>query len=518
MSRRGAILQDYGGVMPTQPQDAQLAAANYYQRDKELAVQRDQQKGKDADAEKWKKLKMVDDATDPSKYQSSTQKANSLATQQILALRNEYAGKTDLPPDQLYLELQQKLSPVAQGYNSYKGNLAGQEELAKEAVKVNPNLDLEKVLTDLQKEVDNEYLITNPDGTINFNQAKIGTQSKALDNILKPENAWKYSKGSKGLMDILKKGGEKGELFSQAPDGTQINYTTNVPFWGRLVDDKGEPIEADPKTGLIPKGKQPRVALKGTIQDYEEVDDKGRPVKKSMVIVPQKTMDAILYNDELKYAFEGDWQKHKMEAGINVDPGTEDDLKRVYFSQVLADNGLVQPYVSSRTHLPPQPRTTINNRYGSGSDVNINDLYGKIDSQATKDFQSGFGYTRMNALDTDAQNVIIDFANKGKAEDAMIDRGNLFVKKQPNGDLDIYQVAKTDAGGKQTISLDEKYKIGTLPKVGTNLKVQPNTAAKAAVVAQGENKKPQTSKPEIVEQNGHRYKLNKKTGQYEPIK
>ena len=44
MARRGAILQDYGGHITPQPQDAQLAAANYYQRDKEQANQMQQQK------------------------------------------------------------------------------------------------------------------------------------------------------------------------------------------------------------------------------------------------------------------------------------------------------------------------------------------------------------------------------------------------------------------------------------------------------------------------------------------
>jgi hypothetical protein len=94
----------------------------------------------------------------------------------------------------------------------------------------------------------------------------------------------------------------------------------------------------------------------------------------------------------------------------------------------------------------------------------------------------------MNSLPTDAQNVIIDFANKGKAEAALIDRSNLFIKKQSNGDIDVYQVANTDENGKQDIQIDEKYKIGTLPKVGTNLKVQPNAKSKVAVVAEGENK------------------------------
>lgn len=319
MSRRGAILQDYGGSFPEQSTQAQRDAAQYYQRDKEQANQLKYQREKESESEKYRKLKMIDDATDPSSYQSSTQKANSLATDQLLSVRNEFAGKTNLPPDQLYLELQKKLTPVAQGYNSYKADLTGQEALAKKAVEVNPNLDMQKILVDLQKQVDSHHLITKQDGSFDFNQATIGTDSNALQEILKPENAWKYSKGTKPLIDLVKKGGEKGELFSQGSDGSQINYTTNIPEWAQLVDEKGNPLEVDPKTGLIPKGKQPRVMLKGTTQDYQETDESGNPlmdrmgnpVISKMVVVPQSTMNKILSNDELEYAFEGDWQKHK---------------------------------------------------------------------------------------------------------------------------------------------------------------------------------------------------------------
>ena len=51
MSRRGAILQDYGGSFNPMPTEAQLASASYYQRDKELAAQQKQQKQKEEDAD-----------------------------------------------------------------------------------------------------------------------------------------------------------------------------------------------------------------------------------------------------------------------------------------------------------------------------------------------------------------------------------------------------------------------------------------------------------------------------------
>lgn len=392
MSRRGAILQDYGPTIPLQPIDAQLAAANYYQRDKEQAnqlayqkerdkAQADEQGKKDAELDKYRKLKMIDDATDTKPYQNSTQKANSLGTQQLLAIREKFAGKTNLPPDQLYLELHQDLTPVAQGYNTYKDNLKSMEEMAKEAVKVNPNLDLEKVLVDLQKDVDSEYLTANPDGTTNFNQARIGTQSDALTRILKPENAWKYSKGTKPLIDAVAGKGQDGELFAKAPDGSQINYKTKIPNWAQLVDQDGNILEVDPKTGLIPKGKKPTLALKGTTQQYQEVGDDGKPlfdrqgnpVMSKMVVVPKSTMKEILSNDATEYAFEGDWQKHKQLGNIQTTPAEEQDLKQVYFSQWLADNGLNQPTVSGITHLPPQPRNTTNIRVG-GAPVPVMDI------------------------------------------------------------------------------------------------------------------------------------------------
>ena len=350
MSRRGSVMQDYGGVFPAMDFTAQRDAANYYQRDKEQANQIAYQKGKDkeqadeqakrdGEVDKYRKIKMIDDATNTTPYQNSTQKSNSLATQQLLAIREKFAGKTDLPADQLYLELQQDLTPVSQGYNTYKDNLKSMEEMAKEAVKVNPNLDLEKVLVDLQKDVDSEYLTTNPDGTTNFNQARVGTQSDALTRILSPENAWKYSKGTKPLIEAVAGKGQEGELFAKAPDGSQINYKTKIPNWAQLVDQDGNVLEVDPKTGLIPKGKKPTLALKGTTQQYQEIDKdgkplfdrQGKPVMSKMIVVPKSTMKEILSNDATEYAFEGDWQNHKRLGNIQTTPAEEEDLKQIYF-------------------------------------------------------------------------------------------------------------------------------------------------------------------------------------------
>ena len=503
MSRRGAILQDYGGRFEPMPQDAQLAAAQYYQRDKEqnkdLAYKKGrdaEQAKKDAEADKYRKLKMIDDATDPTGYQSSTQKANSLATQQLLGVRNEFAGKTDLPPDQLYLQLQQKLTPVAQGYNSYKADLTGQEALAKKAVEVNPNLDMQKILVDLQKQVDSHHLVTNPDGTNNFNQATIGTDSNALQEILKPENAWKYSKGTKPLIDAVKGKGTEAELFSQGTDGSQINYKAKVPEWAQLVDSKGNIIEADPKTGLIPKGEKPRLVLKGTVQDYQETDESGKPlvdrqgnpVISKMIVVPQSTMNKILSNDETEYAFEGDWQKHKQLANIDVDPAHEQDLKRIYFSQWLADNGLSQPYVSARTHLPPQPRNITNIHVNNGKPpVPVMDIVTPVKSYFDNVGEQKEGLKGVAQLNLFNNEVTTPVMNEVKVRYPDVTADDIYYQKEG----DNIWVMKADESGKVNRNKDVPvFKLDEFTNVSGN-KPQ-GVKSKNEALRQAQSGKPET--------------------------
>ena len=207
MSRRGAILQDYGGSFNPMPTEAQLASALYYQRDKELAAQQKQQKQKEEDADKWRRIKLIEDATNPADYKSASVKANDLAIQKLYEIRNKYSDpKNKMPIDELYSSMQKDLMPVAQGYSTYKSNLLAQEELAKEAVKENPNLNLQKLLVDLQKSVDDDLLVQDEKGGTSFNPVKIGTQNDYLSKLLSKDNAWKYSQGADELLKIIRSG------------------------------------------------------------------------------------------------------------------------------------------------------------------------------------------------------------------------------------------------------------------------------------------------------------------------
>jgi hypothetical protein len=325
------------------------------QQERELQDRKNQQKQKEEDADKWRRIKLIEDATNPADYKSASVKANDLAIQKLYEIRNKYSDpKNKMPVDELYSNMQRDLMPVAQGYSTYKSNLLAQEELAKGAVKENPNLNLQKILVDLQKSVDDDLLVQDEKGGISFNPVKIGTQNDYLSKLLSKENAWKYSQGADELLKVIREGkGTPKEFFSQAKDKSQINWSANVPFYGKLN------VEPNPETGLIPEGVMPKVELVGTPQEYVDIDGK----KKTINVVSQKTMDDILFNDRLKTQFDYLWNTHKEEIkktnpNFNVSPQNEEDLKRFYFSHILNDNGLPQPHISARTHLPPPPRVS----------------------------------------------------------------------------------------------------------------------------------------------------------------
>lgn len=421
MSRRGSVLENYqappyldtrqGVEMQKMTDDAIARMATLTAQS---AMQGQQQKGDD----QWKKIKMVDDATDPTKYQAPGLKSNSAVTEQLLKIKQDAMSSKD-PIDKVYLNLQQQLTPLAQGFTTYRDNLVEQDKLANEAVKANPNLDLEKVKIDMQKMVGDEFMTTNPDGSLSFNQSRFGTKSNALSDILKPENAWKYSKGSKGLYEAMQKGGDKGELFQRSTDGSQINHTTNVPFWGELIDEKtGKKLEVDPKTGLIPTGAKPKLQVIGTPLDYQETDNDGKPVfdksgnpvMKTMKVVPQKTMDAVLFNDELKYQFEADFQRYNQMVGAKIPPEQMDEMRRIHFSKLLSENGLPQPYVSSRTNIPKQPSTRISINTGNNVPTMdivtpVRDYFGTVRGTQKSGLE---GVAQLNLFNNEVTRPIVD--------------------------------------------------------------------------------------------------------------
>jgi len=158
-------------------------------------------------------------------------------------------------------------------------------------------------------------------------------------------------------------------------------------------------------------------------------------------------------------------------------------------------------------------------KLGAGDSVSINDVYKNItdatDNPNAAIVQSGKRIgTRVNTLNSDAQKVLVDYANKLRPNEK-IGNDNIFIDKDADGTIKIYRTddwidEDTKAIVKRGVVKDEAHLIGELPKVAANLPAQVDVKSKRAVISQGNNEKPKT-----VKQNGVIYTWNEKTKQYE---
>lgn len=122
---------------------------------------------------------------------------------------------------------------------------------------------------------------------------------------------------------------------------------------------------------------------------------------------------------------------------------------------------------------PAQVRNITNVNVGGGGSQ-VNDIYKTIQSEVKKLKDFGEPTLFASSLPLDAQGVVIDFVNKGKSENEKISIDDIHLQDN-NGEIMVRRGRSGDV-------------LGTLPRVGTNLKVQPGVKEKREVIAQGDNK------------------------------
>jgi len=135
-------------------------------------------------------------------------------------------------------------------------------------------------------------------------------------------------------------------------------------------------------------------------------------------------------------------------------------------------------------------------KLGASPSTNINDVYKNIqtatDNPNAAIIQEGKRVgTRVNTLNSDAQKVLVDYANKLRPNEK-IGNDNIFIDKDDKGVIKIYRTIDMEDGTK-VVKRDEAHLIGELPKVTANLPAQVDVKAKRAVVAQGNEPKIKTT-------------------------
>lgn len=133
-------------------------------------------------------------------------------------------------------------------------------------------------------------------------------------------------------------------------------------------------------------------------------------------------------------------------------------------------------------------------KLGVGDNVNINDIFKNIqdatDNHNAAIIQNGTRVgTRVNTLNSDAQKVLVDYANKLRPNEK-IGNDNIFINKEADGTIKLYRTEDTlDSDGKtvteKAVKKDDAHLIGELPKVTVNIPAQPGVKEKRAVIAAG---------------------------------
>jgi len=509
MSRRGAILPDYGGSFQPMPLDSQLAAASYYQRDKETKAQYDYQKQKDKQRQNQDALDFIGGLKVDHVGDNTVDLYNDAQIQKLQGELNDMQSKgADL--SQIKLKAMQELPKIAQGYtiakNGYDKIKSGLADLSKDY----PTGKMGEARNIAGQEFIKDIFDFNDDGTVKGYKdvSLIPTDKDYMQSLLKGANLEKWYTPSGKFADEIKSkplvpisgGTKRTDSRGRMVDQT---YTGHTSIWDKLV--------TDPKTnqaqGLelkyedVPLGKNPD----GTIN--------------SVRVMPKDEFNLAVDTPGGMADFTVMFRKNMREQGIDpdsLDPRAYDVMQRKF-----AYDYFDKTKIHGSSFLPKDVEKAapikIYNSAGSGSksgEITINDVYSGI-KDATEDPNSAIMLkgqrigTRFNSLDADAQKIISDYVNSGRS--TKIEPEELFLNNE-NGVIKVYKV--DDDGQPIPTAANLLY---VLPKVATNIKAQADVKGKREVIKEGEPDKKQETYLNITslkDKSGKTIKAGVKNGKW----
>lgn len=245
-------------------------------------------------------------------------------------------------------------------------------------------------------------------------------------------------------------------------DGNHIGF---VPAYEVATDDNGEHL-------------------------YEFTNEDGTKTK-----APIRLLDKAVFNDlppDAKGYVLQEARKYAKEHGVELNSVQAENLARAIAYDELNSKSKKYGTVKNidETKAAPTRNITNVNVGGKGSyGTNINDLYQRIyDATQNPDINvkaTGQKATRFNALDSDAQDLIIGYVNKGR--ETKVEPEDIFLTNEDGG-VKVYKVNDR----KEPIP-ELKNLLYTLPKLATNVKAAVDVKGKRAVLAE-ENKNNQAGK------------------------
>lgn len=424
--------------------------------------------------DEWKKLGLIQELTDLSKHQTSSDVANALANQQMQKIYQKYTGlSSTLSPTELQYQINKDMSGVINSLDGIKQELDLGDEQLKTMKAANPNLDYAKLQRDLRADIINRRVKSDEEFT-----PLMEIKPSALD-LSNPDFLSNYSVGNKNIISsIVDPKGAENETVLMGKQGDYTKFEGKLPFWKTPNYDRNK----FDKEGFYSGKEMPSFKIKSTVLDpkYTAISG-GKPLDIIDKDVYERFAQDGAANLELTAATKKQYPDYD-----NLNPTDKEYAKRnVLYNQIKAyDQSELHPTSNVR---PPVTRVSINNGASRTQADEINDLYGRIYNRALESKQSGLPFLSLNTMPFDEQKAIVEFANSVSPKEwsgqQTLGQNNLKVIIGDDGRIGVYKSDETNP---------QKALIGYIPKIGTNIKVQPGVKQKTAVIRQGEGKQPAT--------------------------
>lgn len=502
MSRRGSVMQDYGGVFPAMDFTAQRDAANYYQRDKEqnkdLAYKKakDKQKGNEdaVDYITGFKVEHIGDTTIDLHNEAELKKVQDNLTE----MHKKGAGVNEIKMAAL-----PQLQKIAKGYTIGKNEYAKVVNGVKDLSKDYPTGDMEAARNVAGKKMLNTIFDYDEKGNVKGykDPSLIPSGTNYTDELTTNENLSKWyrksgtlEKGIKSLPLIPIKGGTtRTDKFGKKVKQTFTGHGS--VFDEPILNDEGEQTGWKLKSEAVPLGR----------------DANGNVIIEQ--VMPTEQFQLAISTPAAKLDFETDFNKHLEETGLNpdrIDPRAKDILERKFAFDMFQKTGIHGSSFLTTDEIKEAPiKNTTNVNVNTGG-VPVMDIVTPVKDYFEKtrgNKKEGLeGVAQLNIFNNAVTTPII---NEVKIRYPNATADNIYYQEKGN---DIWVMKAEGVDGKGKIKIVRKKDISVFKLddfsniVGNNPQGTPSRK-EALTQAQAENKNSKTpagkkEQPKIVKVKG----------------
>lgn len=195
----------------------------YGERKQELAYRKE----KEAEADEWRKLNLIQDLTDLSKHQTSSDVANAIGNQKAAEVLQKYTeAAKKMSGAELQANVSREMSGLIGGMDAMKNELDLSEQTLKLLKQQYPGIDVGRLATDSRADI----LKRRMDANLNFvNPMTVPPPSMDLSD---PEFLADYITGNKNLTNaIVNPQGADQESVLMGKQGDYTKFEGKLPFW-----------------------------------------------------------------------------------------------------------------------------------------------------------------------------------------------------------------------------------------------------------------------------------------------